>query len=206
MLLYYITDRMQFPGGERRQRLLANVAEAARCGVDYVQLREKDLATRDLETLAREARARIGASGGNTRLLINSRTDVALAAGANGIHLRSKDLLPEEVRKIWRDGKGSPPPIVAVSCHSLEDALAAEKSGADFVVFGPVFGKKDAPEIAAAGLDLLRTVCRIGIPVFALGGVTAENAALCIDAGAKGIAGIRLFQGNSLAAMVAKLR
>jgi len=84
LLLYYITDRKQFPGGEleRRGRLLANIAEAARCGVDYVQLREKDLSSRDLETLARGAMERIRVSGGKTRLLINSRTDVAIAAGA----------------------------------------------------------------------------------------------------------------------------
>lgn len=212
MLLYYITDRQQFPGGEleRRERLLANIAEAAHRGIDYVQLREKDLATRDLETLAREAMERIRASGGKTRLLINSRTDVALAAGADGVHLRSKDVLPEEVRKIWRAGNGSAQPVVAVSCHTEADVLAAAKSDADFVVFAPVFGKpvvgkKDAREMGAAGLDLLQAVCKIGIPVFALGGVTVENAPMCTDAGAKGIAGIRLFQESALSQVVAKI-
>jgi thiamine-phosphate pyrophosphorylase len=213
LLLYYITDRKQFPGDERehRERLLANIAEAVRCGVDYVQLREKDVATRDLETLAREAMERIRASGGKTRLLINSRTDVALAAGADGVHLRSKDVLPEEVRKIWRAGNGSAQPVVAVSCHTEADVLAAAKSDADFAVFGPVFGKpvvekKDAREIGHTGLDLLQAVCKIGIPVFALGGVTAENAAMCMDAGVKGIAGIRLFQESALSQVVAKIR
>jgi thiamine-phosphate pyrophosphorylase len=213
VLVYYITDRQQFPGGEleRRKRLLENIAEAARCGVDYVQLREKDLATRDLETVAREAMERIRASGGKTRLLINSRTDVALAVGADGVHLRSKDVSPEEVRKIWRAGNGSARPDVAVSCHTEAEVLAAERSGADFVVFGPVFGKpvvgkKDAREMGHAGLDLLRKVCRNRIPVFALGGVTAENAAMCMDAGVKGIAGIRLFQEPALSQVVAKIR
>lgn len=208
MLLYYITDRTQFPGGEleRWKRLLASIAEAARCGIDYVQLREKELATRDLETLARDAMERIRATGGKTRLLINSRTDVALAAEADGVHLKSKDVLPEEVRKIWRNGKGSAQPLVAVSCHTEAEVLAAEKSGADFVVFGPVFAKKDASEMGTAGMDLLEAVCRIGIPVFALGGVTAENAAMCMAAGAKGIAGIRLFQGKNVTETVAKLR
>jgi thiamine-phosphate pyrophosphorylase len=74
------------------------------------------------------------------------------------------------------------------------------------VVFGPVFGKKDVPEMGVAGLDLLRSVCRSKIPVFAVGGVTAENAAKCADAGAKGVAGIRLFQESSVAAIIAKLR
>ena len=208
MLLYYITDRTQFSGGEleRQERLLANIAEAARCGVDYVQLREKHLSSRDLETLARDAMRRVRAYGGKTRLLINSRTDIALAAGADGVHLRSRDVSPEEVRKIWRVAKGSADPIVAVSCHTEAEVTAAQKSGADFAVFGPVFGKRDAPEIAAAGLELVRSACGSRIPVFAVGGVTAENAALCIDAGAKGVAGIRLFQENSLATVVAKFR
>lgn len=208
MLLYYITDRKQFPGGEleRREGLLHHIAEAARCGVDYVQLREKDVSSRDLATLAREAMEKIRVSGGNTRLLINSRTDVALAGGADGVHLRSSDVSPEEVRKIWREGQGSAQPIVAVSCHTAAEVEAAEKSGADFVVFGPVFGKKDAPEKGAAGLDLLRTVCRSRIPVFALGGVTFENAAQCVDAGATGVAGIRLFQEREVVEVVAKIR
>jgi thiamine-phosphate pyrophosphorylase len=208
VLLYYITDRKQFPGDdlERRGRLLEKIAEAARCGVDCVQLREKDLPARDLEILAREAMERIRASGGKTRLLMNSRTDVALAAGADGLHLRSSDVSPEVVREIWSAGNGSSQPIAAVSCHTAAEVLAAEKSGADFVVFGPVFGKKNAPAMGATGLDLLRKVCGSGIPVFALGGVTSKNAALCIDAGAKGIAGIRLFQENNMAAAVAQLR
>ncbi len=95
---------------------------------------------------------------------------------------------------------------MAVSCHTQAEVAAAEKAGADFVVFGPVFGKKDAPEMRASGLELLRKGRGIHIPVFALGGVTAENAAMCTNAGAKGIAGIRLFQENNLAGTVAKLR
>jgi thiamine-phosphate pyrophosphorylase len=207
LLLYYITDRLHFPGGERqrRERLLEKIAEAARCGVDYVQLREKDLPARDLETLAREALERIRASGGKTRVLINSRTDVALAVGADGVHLRSGDVSPEEVRGIWRASMGAAEPIVAVSCHREAEVVAAEKANADFAVFGPVFGKKDAPEMGA-GLGLLRTVCRWKIPVFALGGVTVGSAAVCAEAGAKGVAGIRLFQENDVAATVAKLR
>src|SRR5437016_6557796 len=112
ILLYYITDRCQFPGSdrERRQALLANISEAAVAGIDYVQLREKDLSTRDLEVLGREAlsvirnsaRASVHESPA-TRLLINSRTDVALAVGADGVHLRSDDVDPSEVRKIWRE-------------------------------------------------------------------------------------------------------
>ncbi len=208
MLLYYITDRTQFPGNqaERRERLLDKIAEAARCGVDYIQLREKDLRSRDLEALAREAKERVRASGGKTQLLINSRTDIALAAGADGVHLRSRDVAPDEVRRIWRAAGRSTKPAVAASCHTEAEAAAAQESGADFVAFGPMFGKKDAPALGVAGLELLQTVCRNRIPVFALGGVTLENAAVCADAGAKGVAGIRIFQENDVAAIAAKLR
>src|SRR5208283_2413423 len=101
-LLYYITDRSQFRGDEnaRRRALLAKVGEAARAGVDYIQLREKDLGARELEMLARDALSAVRNSTPlrtenrelRTRLLINSRTDVALAAGADGVHLRSGDI------------------------------------------------------------------------------------------------------------------
>src|SRR5580658_10403078 len=108
--LYYITDRTAFPGVEssRHSRLLEKIGEAARAGVDYIQLREKDLRTRDLESLAREAvsairKARLATGNRQpaTALLINSRTDVALGVQADGVHLRSNDISPREVRAIW---------------------------------------------------------------------------------------------------------
>src|ERR1700675_776346 len=113
-LLYYITDRSQFRGDERARRddLLAKVAEAARASVDYIQLREKDLSTRELEMLARDTLTAMRNSiplrtenrelrtSLRTRLLINSRTDIALAAGADGVHLRADDVKPHEVRQV----------------------------------------------------------------------------------------------------------
>src|SRR5438105_2122216 len=101
-LLYYITDRNQFRGDERARRhaLLAKVADAARTGVDYIQLREKDLSTIELETLAREVAELVRENSPSTRLLINSRTDVALAAEADGVHLRADDVSPREVRQV----------------------------------------------------------------------------------------------------------
>src|SRR4029077_13574446 len=103
--LYYITDRTAFPGDElaRRRRLLEKIREAAIAGVDFIQLREKDIPTRDLETLAREAvsaiaQLRIENRELRTFLLINSRTDLALAVQADGVHLRSDDISPQEVR------------------------------------------------------------------------------------------------------------
>ena len=206
MLLYYITDRTQFPRTEeeRRERLLEKIAQAASCGIDFVQLREKDLPTRELEYLARAAGEKIGSSG--TRLLINSRTDVALATNADGVHLRSKDLSPAEVRRIWRLAGRNTDPIIAVSCHTEADVAAAKENGADFVAFGPVFEKKESSEVRASGLELLRVACGYGIPVLALGGVTLENARECVEAGAAGVAGIRLFQEGDLVNAVKALR
>ncbi len=208
MLLYYITDRRQFPGseGERTARLLYRIAEAAAAGVDFIQLREKDLPTKDLESLAHAALERVRSSERNTRLLINSRADVALAVGADGVHLRSCDMFPEQVRRIWRWAGANNDPIISVSCHTEPEIAAAEANGADFAVFAPVFAKKDVPATAATGLDKLHSACRHKIPVLALGGVNAKNAYSCVDAGATGIAGIRLFQEGNLEDTLKTLR
>lgn len=209
MLLYYITDRTQFPGteSERRERLLKKIAEAAHAGVDYVQLREKDLPARELESLAQEAAQVIRDSRSKTRLLINSRTDIALAARADGVHLTSNDLPPVDVRKIWRAAQKQDEPVIVigVSCHNEAEVIDAKRAAADFVVFGPVFEKR-AAELSPVGIDQLRKVCRHQIPVIALGGVTLENARSCIEAGASGVAGIRLFQEGDVSITVAKLR
>jgi thiamine-phosphate pyrophosphorylase len=205
LLLYYITDRKQFPGSaaEQRERLLAKVAEAARAGVDYIQLREKDLSSRELEGLALAAVDAVRETGSKTRLLINSRTDVSLAVGADGVHLRSRDISPSDVRRIYRSAGLTTEPVVAVSCHSDGQIEAAKAAGADFVVFGPVFGKGDAPGRGIAGLS---AACAHGIPVLALGGVNAENASSCLEAGTSGIAGIRLFQQGSAPTTISYLR
>ena len=194
MLLYYITDRRQLPGNQRAH-LLEKIAEAARAGVDFIQLRERDLTGHDLELLAREAVRVVRESGsGTTRILVNSRTDVALAAGADGVHLRADDVTPADVRAVW--GKARPCTI-SVACHSVLDVRLAQ--GADFAVFAPVFEKSGQ---AGVGLNALREACHIGIPVLALGGVTAENARACMEVGAAGVAGIRLFQEGNVAAVV----
>jgi thiamine-phosphate pyrophosphorylase len=216
-LLYYITDRSQFPGGEpaRRRALLDKIAEAARAGVDYIQLREKDLSARDLQSLAENAvrtipKQRVANGKQRTALLINSRTDIALAIGADGVHLRSDDVPPSEVRHIWTScGVGAPAreePCLAVSCHRRADVDRAQSQGADFAVFAPVFEKHDAPGHSPAGLVALQKACQAKIPVLALGGVTLENAAACLRAGAAGIAAIRLFQENKIEDVVRVLR
>jgi thiamine-phosphate pyrophosphorylase len=230
-LLYYITDRRAFPGDEadRCRRLLEKIAEAARAGINYIQLREKDLPTRELEFLARravttvreETKLRTENRELRTFLLINSRTDVALATEASGVHLRADDISPSEVRTIWSCGAGapfdklragsarkdSPPaPIIAVSCHSPAGVVQAARNKADLAVFAPVFEKKDVPGTRPAGLAALAEACRATIPVLALGGITLENAQSCLKAGAAGLAAIRLFQENDIAQVTQKLR
>lgn len=210
MLLCYITDRTRFPCDEnaRQHALLEKIAEASGAGVDLIQVREKDLSSRKLEALAHAAMrvVRENSSEPATRLLINSRSDVALACVAHGVHLRSEDFSPPEVRKIWIDAGNSSRPLVSVSCHTVAEVASAASAGADFAVFAPVFEKKDSPATEAAGLDQLREACRQKIPVLALGGITLENAAACIHAGAAGIAAIRLFQENDVAEVVRRLR
>ncbi len=229
-ILCYITDRKAFAGDEsaRRGRLLEKITQAARAAVAYIQLRERDLSARELESLAQEAiriirdesrlrtdqsDRRNGDVNSRTILLINSRTDIALAVNADGVQLRSDDVSPSIVRKIWSRGAGTPAreshrsePIIGVSCHSPSDAARAATNGANFAVFGPVFEKKDAPGSMPAGLETLREACRADIPVLALGGITLNNAGSCLDAGAAGIAAIRLFQENQVAEVVRILR
>lgn len=206
--LYYITDRRQFAGDahEQEQRLLAKIAGCAAAGVEYIQLREKDLESRALETLALKAMAALGSS--RTQLLINSRTDLALACGAHGVHLPAKDLAASEVRSIFaRAGKSEP--VIGVSTHSAAEVASAESHGASFAVFGPVFEKSGSAN--RAGLEELRRIChrteaaQPPMPVWALGGITPENAEQCEAAGAAGIAAIRLFQENDVDAIVKKL-
>ena len=205
MLLYYITDRSQFRGTEsqRREKLLERISAAARSGVDFIQLREKDLSGRELELLAREAVKAVRAASNQARILINSRADIAMAVGADGVHLRSIDISPAQVCSIWQSAGVKIRPIVAVSCHTLEDVQHASDSRSDFVVFGPVFEKETAP---ATGLESLSAASRYNVPALAVGGVTFSNAYSCIESGAAGLAGIRLFQDGDVAETAVKLR
>jgi thiamine-phosphate pyrophosphorylase len=157
---------------------------AARDGVEMIQIRAKQLSTRDLMELVRGAVAHAGTA----RILVNTRTDVALACGAQGVHLPAGSPAPSTVRRIApRDF------LIGVSCHTLEELRAAENEGADFAVFGPVFASI-TKSVVPIGIDALRrATSSVRLPVYALGGVTAENAPLCIEAGAAGVAGISLF-------------
>lgn len=218
-LLYYITDRSQFQGDEtaRRRALLAKISEAADAGVDCIQLREKDLCARELEVLARHAlmsvhngtSVEMASREIRPRLLINSRTDIALAVRADGVHLRSDDVSPTDIRHVVASAAQLPATpghfLVAASCHNVADVSRAETEQADFAVFAPVFGKTGTVA-QPAGLETLREACRAKVPILALGGVTMENAASCLKAGAAGVAGIRLFQENRIEEVVRRLR
>ncbi len=217
-LLYYITDRTSFAADEptRRKRLLEKIAEATRAGMDYIQIREKDLPVRDLEGLAAETVTilnQLRKPELRTALLINSRTDIALAVEADGVHLRSEDISPQEVREIWACAAGqcgagthARDPLIGVSCHSPGEVQKAAEAGASFAVFAPVFEKKDVPGSQPTGLAQLEQACQASIPVLALGGITLKNAQACLKVGAAGIAAIRLFQENDLREVVDHLR
>jgi thiamine-phosphate pyrophosphorylase len=197
LILYYITDRRQ-----RHGSLVDVIESVAAAGVDWIQIREKDLPDRELYALVHAALART--RGTATRILVNGRTDVALAAGAHGVHLPSDSLSAAAVRAIAPAGF-----LVGVSCHNVAEAGRAAREGADFVVFGPVFDTPSKREYGPpAGLVELERVSRaVRIPVLALGGVSVSNASQCLRAGAAGIAGISIFQGaDSARRRVAELR
>jgi thiamine-phosphate pyrophosphorylase len=159
-------------------------ARAARDGVEMIQIRAKELSARELSNLVRA----VGRVAERTRILVNTRTDVALACGAHGVHLPSGSMAPDTIRRIAPAGF-----LVGVSCHAIEELLAAKREGADFAVYGPVFPSV-TKSLTPMGLDAFRrAVAAVQLPVYALGGVTRENAAACLAAGAAGIAGISLF-------------
>jgi len=186
------------------------IAQALSAGVDWVQIREKDLPGAALLALAGEA---VAEAKGHSRVVINDRLDVAMAARAGGVHLGETSLPVAQVaawiRKARAAGQVEKDFLVGASCHSLESARQAERDGADYIFFGPVFATPSKAAFGAPqGLERLREVCAgLRIPVLAIGGITLENARRCIEAGAAGIAAIRLFQNaRGPASVVAALR
>ena len=201
--VYLVTDRKQLAPGARTARdevaaLQAWLEEAIEAGVDVIQLREPDLDSRPLADLTRRLSER--ATGTRTRVLVNDRTDVARAAAAHGVHLRGDGPPVARVREL-----GPAKWIVGRSVHSPAEAASASEAGADYVLFGTMFtgGTKSAPP-QLAGLDRLRdAVAASRAPVIAIGGIDPARAALCLDAGAAGVAAISMFlpEGRSPLAM-----
>jgi thiamine-phosphate pyrophosphorylase len=214
-ILCYVTDRKALGAAARNAAegphpetdLSGVIRRAVAASVNWIQIREKDLPTRPFVELVRGAVA--AAQGSATRILVNDRLDIALATGAAGVHLGEASLPVLAVERWRRVGRAPAGFLVGASCHSPVAAVEAARAGADYIFFGPVF---TTPSKAAygspQGLDRLAEVCRaVRVPVLAIGGVSLENAATCLAAGAAGLAAIRLFQESpDIAATVTQLR
>jgi thiamine-phosphate pyrophosphorylase len=197
MILCYITDRKTLPTTRSLLWVIQNVAAA---GVDWIQIREKDLTGRDLAAWVRAAVA----AAPRTRILVNDRLDAALAAGAAGVHLGRESLPAGEVVPWCRAGNAPAGFKVGVSCHSLAEVQQAERDLADYALFGPVYSTPSKMVFGAPQrVERLAEVCRtVSIPVLAVGGITPQNAAECLRAGAAGLAAIRAFQDATDIAVV----
>jgi thiamine-phosphate pyrophosphorylase len=208
MKLCYVTDRKTLAGPAEGQArgLLRTIARVSESGVDWIQIREKDLCGGELARLAGEARR---SAPGDLRILLNDRLDVALAAGADGVHLGEQSLPAKEAKRLATERKGADRFMVGVSAHSLGSVVEAQANGADYVLFGPVFPTPSKLVYGRPqGVERLAAACQaVSIPVLAIGGITVENARECLLAGAAGIAAIRLFQeAGDVAAVVRALR
>lgn len=185
------------------EEILRLIEAAVAAKVPLFQIREKTLSGRALYNLT--ARAVEITRGTDTRLLVNDRSDIASAAGADGVHLTTRSLPAGVVRTIY-----GPEFLIGVSTHSLEEARGAQDGGANFVVFGPVFETESKREFGEPqGLNRLAEVTSTlrGFPVVAIGGVTLENARACFEAGASGVAAIRLLNdAERMSSIVAGLR
>ncbi len=180
--------------GSDLERLAAQCAALGQDGVDFLLIREKQLTDRELYLTTRRVVKAV--EGSAMLILVAGAPHVACAAAADGVHVGSNYAMVREARRIFVQSR------VSVSCHSAEDVTAARAAGADVCLFGPVFGKTvdGSQVVAGCGLATLREACKIAgesLSVFALGSVTATNAHACVEAGASGVAGIRMFFGEA---------
>ncbi len=218
MLLCYVTDRhllrsQQSSDAAPTDDLLVRIESAAVAGVDWIQIREKDLSARELLELARRAIALTRQEANSrTRVIVNDRLDVAIAAGAAGVHLGGDSIPVAEAVQWCRAGNAPSDFMVGTSCHDVQAAIAAERAGGNYIFFGPIYETPAKMKFGAPqGVDRLAEVCRsVQIPVLAIGGIDEKNAGTCVRAGAEGIAAIRLFQRPpsvaSLGGIVSRLR
>ncbi len=202
-IVCYVTDRRSLPlaiSSDAIPMLLRTITAVASAGADWIQLREKDLSGGESFDLARAAIQSIRSRTPNTRILVNDRVDVALASGAGGVHLSENGFYVPDARRLIsrfeQDAGKTLDFLIGVSCHSLGSALGAARDGADYIYFSPIFHTPSKAFYGPPqGIERLRQICRaVSIPVIAIGGITLENAASCYDAGARGVAAIRLFQ------------
>ena len=179
------------------------VAASARAGVEWIQIRERRLDDRALAALTRRAVGLVRNSA--SRIIVNDRLDIALAAGASGVHLRGSSFAAGRVRAVAPEGF-----LIGRSVHTLAEATAVEAGGGcDYLLFGTVFPSSSKPSHhAVAGLDALRAVCRaVRLPVLAIGGISEATVRPAMEAGASGIAGISMFETTgSIVTAVARLR
>lgn len=176
-------------GSAERTALLEHLTAAARGGVDLIQVRERQFSDRDLISFVRALAAQASPYG--ARVVVNDRTDIALAAGAAGVHLKSHAPPAPDIRSIVPDGF-----LIGRSVHSeMEAAAVAAAGGCDYLLFGTVYPSASKPaDHPVAGLEALAAVCRrVALPVLAIGGITVERAPAVAAAGAAGIAAISLF-------------
>lgn len=215
MILCYVTDRHLLHESSPSS-LLRSIEGAVQAGIDWIQIREKDLSARELAALTRNAISTLkdAARGPSERpsIIVNDRIDVALATGAAGVHL-SGSAIPANEAATWLRADNAPREFkMGVSCHSLEEARAAETAGANYIFFGPIYETPAKMDFGQPqGIERLAEVSQqVRIPVLAIGGIHKSNARACIEAGAAGIAAIRLFQEVSdparLHALVTRLR
>jgi thiamine-phosphate pyrophosphorylase len=218
MPLCYVTDRhllrsQQPSGAASTDDLLVSIERAVAAGIDWIQIREKDLPARELLKLTRRAIS-VTRQEANTqaRIMVNDRLDVALAAHAAGVHLGGDSIPVAEAVQWCRAGNAPPDFMVGASCHNVQAAIEAERAGGNYIFFGPVYETPAKMKFGAPqGVDKLAEVCRsVQIPVLAIGGIDEKNAGTCVRVGAAGIAAIRLFQqppdAASLGSVVSRLR
>jgi thiamine-phosphate pyrophosphorylase len=188
VLRCYITDRKLLPSGTS---LLDVIARNLQSGVDWIQIREKDLSSRELHELVTRVVALPRPPG--AKILVNTRIDVALAAGADGVHFSVGFPPPSAWRAIVPNGF-----LFGVSCHTIAEIRDAQAEGAGYAVFGPVFAPRSkTTDLSPRGLAGLRTAAKaVTIPILALGGISQDNAQGCVDNGAAGIAAITMFQSR----------
>ena len=188
-MICLVTDRRRLStGADAAERLVDLVTAAVRAGFDLIQIREKDLDARALSALV--VRCVSAAEGSSTKVLVNDRTDVAVAAGAHGVHLRGDSIAAGAARAVMGGTA-----VVGRSIHSAREAAEAVNGGGlDYLLFGTLYpsGSKP-PGHPLATVDELSRACRAGVPVLAIGGLTVERAPYVARAGAIGIAGIGLF-------------